>query len=87
MKRWTIVFRALANINRLKIIAILSRGHKINVGDIAKNLGISPEERPCLFVVKKIKAFSMGFINGYLIMLATHKIQKPQEKLSRTFLF
>lgn len=41
MKRWTVVFRALANINRLKIIQMLSGGHKMNVGDIAAELKIS----------------------------------------------
>ena len=41
MSRWTIIFKALANINRLKIIRILSNGQKINVGDIALELKIS----------------------------------------------
>lgn len=41
MKRWTIIFRAFSNINRLKIISILSRGRKINVSDIARSLHIS----------------------------------------------
>lgn len=40
-KRWTIVFRALANPNRLKIIEMLSRGRKMNVSDIAEALEIS----------------------------------------------
>ncbi|MBI2889049.1 MAG: winged helix-turn-helix transcriptional regulator [Candidatus Liptonbacteria bacterium] len=40
-KRWTIIFRALANINRLKIIALLSDGRAINVGEIAESLEIS----------------------------------------------
>ena len=40
MKRWTIVFRALANVNRLKIIKMLSSGRKMNVGDIANTLEI-----------------------------------------------
>lgn len=35
------IFRALANINRLKIIKLLADGRKINVTDIAENLGIS----------------------------------------------
>ena len=35
MKRWTVIFRAMANINRLKIIKMLSDGHKMNVSDIA----------------------------------------------------
>ena len=41
MKRWTIVFKALANVNRLKIIGLLSGGRKMNVGDIAAELRIS----------------------------------------------
>lgn len=41
MKRWTIVFRALANENRLKIIQLLSREQRRNVGDIAEYLKIS----------------------------------------------
>lgn len=41
MKRWTVVFRTLANINRLKIIQMLSGGRTMNVGEIAENLKIS----------------------------------------------
>lgn len=41
MKRWVVIFRTLANINRLKIIDMLSRVEKANVGDIARNLHIS----------------------------------------------
>jgi DNA-binding transcriptional ArsR family regulator len=40
-KRWTVIFRALANINRLKIIRILSDGSRMSVTDIAENLRIS----------------------------------------------
>ena len=40
-KRWTVVFRALANINRLKIIKLLHDGRKMNVTDIAGDIGIS----------------------------------------------
>ncbi|MBI2054984.1 MAG: winged helix-turn-helix transcriptional regulator [Candidatus Sungbacteria bacterium] len=41
MKRWTVVFRALANINRLKIIKMLSNGRKMSVTEIAEDIGIS----------------------------------------------
>jgi DNA-binding transcriptional ArsR family regulator len=41
MKRWTVIFRTLANINRLKIIKLLIDGRKMNVTDITENLGIS----------------------------------------------
>jgi len=41
MKRWVVVFRTLANIDRLKIIDMLSKSGKMNVGDIARQLHIS----------------------------------------------
>ena len=41
VKRWTVVFRALSNSNRLKILEILSGGKKMSVGDIARTAGIS----------------------------------------------
>ncbi|KKU94331.1 MAG: hypothetical protein UY26_C0002G0113 [Candidatus Jorgensenbacteria bacterium GW2011_GWA1_48_13] len=43
MKRWTIVFKALSNVNRLKIIRLLSKGGALNVGGIAEELNISPK--------------------------------------------
>lgn len=41
VKRWTTVFRVLANINRLKIIKMLDDGRKMSVTDIAESLKIS----------------------------------------------
>ncbi len=40
-KRYTMIFRALANINRLKIITLLKRNGNMCVGDIANELSIS----------------------------------------------
>ncbi len=41
MKRWTIIFKALANVNRLKIIKRLADGASLNVGEIANEINIS----------------------------------------------
>ena len=41
MKRWSIIFKALSNINRLKIIKMLENGKRKNVGEISKELRIS----------------------------------------------
>jgi len=41
MKRWTQIFKALANINRLKIIDILASRMPMTVTEIADELGIS----------------------------------------------
>ena len=41
MKRWTTIFKALAHINRLKIIKLLYRGANLTVSQITGELGIS----------------------------------------------
>ena len=41
VKRWAVIFRCLANVNRLKIIAMLFSGQAMNVGEITADLGIS----------------------------------------------
>lgn len=41
LKRWTTNFKALANINRLKIISMLSQGASLTVSQIARELKIS----------------------------------------------
>ena len=41
MKRWVKIFRALANINRLKIVELLADGRELTVSEISKEIGIS----------------------------------------------
>jgi DNA-binding transcriptional ArsR family regulator len=41
MKRWTLIFKALSNINRLKIIKLLVKKRQLNVGEIAHEINIS----------------------------------------------
>ena len=41
MKRWTQIFKALGNINRLKIIKLLSTKMSMTVSDISHELEIS----------------------------------------------
>ena len=41
MRHWTQIFKALANINRLKIIRLLSDGQPRTVSDITREIGIS----------------------------------------------
>ncbi|MEK7124156.1 MAG: winged helix-turn-helix domain-containing protein [Patescibacteria group bacterium] len=40
-KRWVNVFKALSNINRIKIIKTLSRGKSLSVTEMSEELGIS----------------------------------------------
>jgi len=39
--RWEIIFKTLANVNRLKIIRLLEDGQKLNVSDISEKIKIS----------------------------------------------
>ena len=41
MKRWTQIFKALGNVNRLKIIRLLSERRRMHVSDISSEIGIS----------------------------------------------
>lgn len=41
MKRWSIVFKTLGNVNRLKIVRLLSGAEKRSVSEIAGSLAIS----------------------------------------------
>ena len=41
MKRWSIIFKTLGNINRLKITVLLTKAGRMAVSDIAKKLKIS----------------------------------------------
>ena len=41
MKRWSIVFKAFNNINRLKIISLLTKRGELHVSDIADELKIA----------------------------------------------
>jgi DNA-binding transcriptional ArsR family regulator len=41
LKRWVVVYSALANINRLKIIEMLSESASLSVTEISQELGIS----------------------------------------------
>jgi DNA-binding transcriptional ArsR family regulator len=41
MKRWSLIFKTLSNVNRLKIIKLLVHGKILNVGDIARELNVS----------------------------------------------
>lgn len=41
MKRWTQIFKALANINRLKIIKLLAGRGRLSVADVAAEIDIS----------------------------------------------
>lgn len=82
MKRWTVVFRTLSNINRLKIIAMLSDGRKMNVGDIAEDLKISFKATSNhLAMLKNLDVLEAQGVDGHVFYSVNPKMPKDFQKI------
>lgn len=86
MKRWTVIFRALANINRLKIITMLCRGRKMNVGDIAENLKISFKATSNhLAILKNLDVLDGRGTDGHVFYSVNYQMPKDFRKAIELF--
>jgi len=82
MKRFTVVFRALANINRLKIIKMLAGGRKINVGDIAEELKISFKATSNhLAMLKNLDVLEAEGADGHVFYSVNPQMPKDFQKI------
>ena len=82
MKRWTVVFRALANINRLKIIRMLSGGGKMNVGEIAEDLKISFKATSNhLAILKNLDVLEAQGAEGHVFYFINFQMPKDFQKI------
>lgn len=73
MERWTLIFRVLGNINRLKIIKMLSGGESLSVGDIAEKLKISPNATSKhLIILQSVEALESRGTHGR-VFYSLHK--------------
>jgi len=82
MKRWTVVFRTLANINRLKIIKMLAGGHKMNVGDIAEDLKISFKATSNhLAILKNLDVLDAQGAEGHVFYSINPQMPKDFQKI------
>ena len=82
MKRLTVVFRALANINRLKIIKMLIDGRKMNVGDIAEDLGISFKATSNhLAILKNLDVLEAQGADGHVFYSINFQMPKDFQKI------
>lgn len=77
IKRWTVIFRALSNVNRIKIIEMLLGGRKINVSDIAKVLGISFKSTSNhLAILKNLDVLEAQGKSGHVFYYINSKMSK-----------
>ena len=82
MKRWTVVFRALANINRLKIIKILSDENKLSVSDIAQKLVISFKATSNhLALLKNLDVLEAQGVNGHVFYSINPKMPRDFQSI------
>lgn len=87
MKRWTIIFRALANVNRLKIIEMLFDGQKMNVGEIAQELKISFKATSNhLAMLKNLDVLESEGNAGHVLYYINSRMSKDFHKAIKLFL-
>lgn len=82
IKRWTVVFGALSNPNRLKIIKMLSGGQKMSVGDIAGNLNISFNATSNhLILMKNLDLLDSQGTSGHVFYSVNQKMPEDFRKI------
>jgi len=87
MKRWTVIFRALANINRLKIIKLLVDGRKMSVTNIAEDLGISFKATSNhLALLKNLDVLEAQGIAGHVFYSFNRQLPKDFQKIIKIIL-
>ena len=86
MKRQVVIFRTLANINRLKIINMLSGNSKMNVGDIAQALRISLKATSNhLAMLKNLDVLESLGSNGHVYYSLSKNIPNDFNKVLNCF--
>lgn len=87
MKRLTVVFRTLANINRLKIIKTLADGRKMNVGDIAEDLKISFKATSNhLAMLKNLDVLEARGVDGHVFYSINPQMPEDFQKIIKVAL-
>jgi DNA-binding transcriptional ArsR family regulator len=82
MKRWTVVFRSLANINRLKIIEMLAPGKTKHVSEIAENLKISiTATSNHLIILKNLDVLEALGSEGHVFYSLNKKMPEDFQKI------
>ena len=82
IKRWTVVFRTLANDNRLKIINMLAGGNRMNVGDIAADLIISFKATSNhLALLKNLDVLDARGMKGHVFYSINHRMPNDFKKI------
>lgn len=86
-KRWTIVFKALSNINRIKIIQMLSSGQALNVTQVAKKLGISLKATSQhLIILQNLNVLDAEGKQGHVFYSLNKNLPQDMKQATKLFL-
>jgi len=86
MKRWTQIFKALANLNRLKIIKLLAASKPMYVTDIAVEIGISLKATSKhLILLHNLDVLEAKGEKGHVFYLLNHNMPKDIKNVVQLF--
>ena len=87
MKRWTQIFKALANINRLKIIKLLFEGQPMTVADVSREIRASFKgTSKHLILLHNLDVLSNQGKDGHVYYSCNHDMPSDIEKIVKIFL-
>ncbi len=87
MKRWTQIFKALANLNRLKIIKLLSQGEAHTVADVAAEIDISfKATSKHLIILHNLDVLESEGKKGHVFYSLNSEMPKDLRKVINLFL-
>jgi len=87
MKRWTQIFKALANTNRLGIIKLLSDGKERHVSDIAASIHVSlPGTSRHLILLSNLDILNSTGKDGHVYYCANPQLPIDLKKSLELFL-
>ena len=87
MKDWELVFKTLANVNRLKIVKMLSGASRLDVSGIAEKLDISVKAASQhLIILKNVGVLEDLGKNGHVYYSLKEKLPKRFTRAIKMFI-
>lgn len=87
MKRWTQIFKVLANINRLKIVKLLFEGQPMTVADISREIRVSFKgTSKHLILLHNLDILSNQGKDGHVYYAFNHDMPSDIKRVVQNFL-
>ena len=87
MRRWSMIFKIFGNINRLKIIKLLSASRGMYVNDIAEKLDISDKSTSKhLILLNNLDVLEYKGQTGHVLYFINPNVPQDLRQIMRLFL-